>query len=324
MFQLDYPEGILRRNYRQPVLVACTDGVGTKLEVAYRTGIADTIGIDLVAMCVNDLVVQGAEPLFFLDYVAVGKLAPTSVVANRSSRASRRGCREAGCAILGGETAEMPGFYPAGHYDLAGFSVGVVEKSSHRQRARGAPRRSGDRAPRRAGSTPTATRSCARSFFDGRARKAAFSIERVDGCESRVGPKSCCSPPRIYVRSRSSRSSAAIVARSRSARWRTSPEAGLPGNVPRVLPGSTSNVRDLARRPGTMPPIFRLSPAAIGRGAAEKEMYPRLQHGHRHGGGRRRALLRRLDPRAARGPPRDAVAAHIGEVVSGTGKLVLR
>lgn len=127
LFLLDYPRGILRRNYKSPVLVACADGVGTKLDLAFRTGKADTVGIDLVAMCVNDLVVQGAEPLFFLDYVGVGKLRPKTVAEIVKGIAA--GCREADCVLLGGETAEMPGFYPNGHYDLAGFSVGVVERS---------------------------------------------------------------------------------------------------------------------------------------------------------------------------------------------------
>lgn len=120
MFDAAFP------NLRQPVLVASADGVGTKLKIAFLTGIHNTVGRDLVNHCVNDILVQGARPLFFLDYIATGKLAPDVVAGIVEGVAG--GCRENSCVLLGGETAEMPGFYPEGEYDVAGFIVGIVDR----------------------------------------------------------------------------------------------------------------------------------------------------------------------------------------------------
>ena len=126
LFRLDYDEKLFKKNYRNPVLVACTDGVGTKIKIATQLQRFDSVGIDLVAMSVNDMLVQGAEPLFFLDYIAVNQLAPEQIA--QFVKGISDGCTLAECALLGGETAEMPDLYTTGEFDLAGFAVGVVEK----------------------------------------------------------------------------------------------------------------------------------------------------------------------------------------------------
>ncbi len=125
LFRLDYNESLFRRNYKDPVLVACTDGVGSKVKLACQMGVYDTVGIDCVAMNVNDMIVEGAEPLFFLDYIGINKLDPATAAAIVKGVAA--GCRESNCALLGGETSEMPDIYDAGDFDLAGFAVGVLE-----------------------------------------------------------------------------------------------------------------------------------------------------------------------------------------------------
>ena len=180
----------LSGRYREPVLVSGTDGVGTKLKLAQQLGRHDTIGIDLVAMCVNDVLVQGAEPLFFLDYFATGKLDVETTVAVVGGIA--KGCELSGCALIGGETAEMPDMYPPGEYDLAGFCVAAVEKSELRD---GASVRAGDVLVGIASSGPHSNGySLVRRIYDRAGRPESLDVGGVSLADALMAPT------RLYVK----------------------------------------------------------------------------------------------------------------------------
>jgi phosphoribosylformylglycinamidine cyclo-ligase len=227
--------------FADPILVATTDGVGTKLKLAIETGRHDTVGIDLVAMCVNDLVVQGAEPLLFLDYFATGKLDVAQAAAVVAGIAE--GCKLAGCALVGGETAEMPGMYAAEDYDLAGFAVGAAER--------------GTLLPQRVAPGDTVL-----GLASSGVHSNGYSlVRRVVGASSlpwnapapfdtaRSLGEALMAPTRIYVRALLSLHRAGLL---KEAAHITG--GGLPGNLPRVLPDDTVAALDASLWP--VPPVF--------------------------------------------------------------------
>jgi phosphoribosylformylglycinamidine cyclo-ligase len=246
-----------RAGFKDPVLVAANDGVGTKVKIAVETGIHDTIGIDLVAMSVNDLVVQGAEPLFFLDYFATGKLDPkvgATVVAGIAE-----GCRLAGCALIGGETAEMPGVYRGEDYDLAGFAVGAVERRAI------LPRRDIRAGDVLLGMASSGVHSNGFSLVRKVVAKSRlkWSAPAPFDKKKKLG-RAALAPTRIYVTSclAAIRGTGAIKALAHIT------GGGFPDNIPRVLPKSLGARIDLTRI--AVPPVFRWL-AQTG-GIAEKEM----------------------------------------------------
>ncbi len=227
--------------FKDPVLVSSTDGVGTKLLIAIETGMHHTVGIDLVAMCVNDLVVAGAEPLFFLDYFATGKLAVEHAVA--VVRGIADGCQQAGAALVGGETAEMPGLYGKGHYDLAGFSVGAAE----RDRMLPANVRPGDSL---IGLASTGVHSNGFSLVRHIVKQAGLSWDaEAPFAPGRSLGEALLTPTKIYVRSLLALHKAGLL---NAAAHITG--GGLPGNLLRVLPENTVAAID---RRWTMPPVFQ-------------------------------------------------------------------
>jgi phosphoribosylformylglycinamidine cyclo-ligase len=228
--------------FHDPVLVSTTDGVGTKLKIAIDTGRHDTVGIDLVAMCVNDLIVQGAEPLFFLDYFATGALSVDQ--AARVVAGIAAGCSQAGCALVGGETAEMPGLYAAGDYDLAGFSVGAAE--------RGALLPAGVM-------TGDAILGLASDGVHSNGFSLVRRIVEISGlgwdapapwAPGETLGEALMRPTRIYVKPMLALHRAGLL---RAAAHITG--GGLPGNLPRVLPDGLHAVLDAGAWP--LPPVFR-------------------------------------------------------------------
>ncbi len=227
--------------FTDPVLVSSTDGVGTKLRIAIDTAQHDDVGIDLVAMCVNDLVVQGAEPLFFLDYFATGKLAIED--AARVIRGIARGCELAGCALVGGETAEMPGMYGDGDYDLAGFSVGAAER--------------GDLLPKQIGPGDVIL-----GLASSGVHSNGFSLVRRIVAAGNAGwgdpapfaagrslAEALMTPTRIYVKSLLALQRAGLLLAAAHITG-----GGLPGNLPRVLPEGVRAVVDASAWP--LPAVF--------------------------------------------------------------------
>jgi phosphoribosylformylglycinamidine cyclo-ligase len=286
-----------RAGFSDPVLVAATDGVGTKVKIAVETGLHRTIGVDLVAMSVNDLVVQGAEPLFFLDYFACSKLDPkigAAVVAGIAE-----GCRQAGCALIGGETAEMPGLYKAGDYDLAGFAVGAAERNTILPRDDIA---SGDVLLGLASSGVhsngfSLVRKVVKTARLNWTASAPFEKKRTLG-------EATLTPTRIYVKS-----CLAAIRKSKGVKALAHiTGGGFPDNIPRVLPKGLGANIDLARVP--VRPVFQWL-ARTG-GIAEAEMLRTFNCGV--------GMIAVVEPRKA-----DAVAATLkreGETVVRLGQVV--
>jgi phosphoribosylformylglycinamidine cyclo-ligase len=243
--------------YQEPILVGSTDGVGTKIQVARAAGVHDTVGYDLVAHCVDDILVQGAVPLFFLDYIAVGKMDP--VLVESIVKGFARGCAEFGCPLLGGETAEMPGTYQPGDYDLAGFIVGIVDKG---KALTGADVRAGDHllGLPSAGLHTNGYSLARRVLFDTLGHQVDTYLPELG---TTVG-KALLAPHLSYLAALEP-----LIERRKVRALAHITGGGFPGNIPRVLPkGLGAKIR---RDSWTVPPLFRL--IAQGGGVKDDEMF---------------------------------------------------
>jgi phosphoribosylformylglycinamidine cyclo-ligase len=263
LFRLDYDERLFKRNYKRPVLVACTDGVGSKIMLASAMHRFDTVGIDLVAMNVNDMLVLGAEPLFFLDYIAVNKLDPHIVA--EMVKGVAKGCRIADCALIGGETAEMPDTYKQDDFDMAGFAVGIVER---RKIISGAKRvRKGDVI---LGLASSGLHSNGYAL----ARNICFKVNKyqptdnIPELDGRLLGDVLLEPTRIYVRPIIRLLSQYKVKKVIHGMAHIT-GAGLPGNIPRVLGKNCDAV--LKKSTWPVPPIFKF--LADKGPVEEKEMF---------------------------------------------------
>ena len=257
MFRLDYNEKLFQRNYKDPVLVSCTDGVGTKVLLAIQLGVHDTIGQDCVAMNVNDMIVQGAEPLFFLDYIGTHRVDPGHM--EQIVKGVAGGCRLADCALIGGETAEMPDVYSRGDYDLAGFSVGVVEL---RRIVEGDERvEAGDVV---LGLGSSGIHSNGYTLVRAIVKRAKLDLDKIypeleDETAAEAGGgrtlgQHLLEPTRIYVRPIVSLLRQYKVKRPVSGMAHIT-GGGLPGNLNRALPGDLD--ARLSRGSWEVPPLFR-------------------------------------------------------------------
>lgn len=261
LFSLAYKDHLFGRRYKAPVLVSCTDGVGTKLKIAFMMEQHDTVGIDLVAMSINDLIVSGAEPLFFLDYVATGKLAESVLLDIIKGIVT--GCQTAGCALLGGETAEMPGFYPPGEYEMAGFALGIVEK---KRIITGQNIKPGDFIVGLAsnGLHSNGYSLVRKVFFE----KAKMKVsERLDDLGITLGEE-LLRPTKIYARA--IREVLVPYRRKNAIKGIANiTGGGMLENIPRILPPGTAT--EIEKGKWTVPPIFHII-RKLGN-IAEKEMY---------------------------------------------------
>jgi phosphoribosylformylglycinamidine cyclo-ligase len=290
----------LPQGYAQPVLVAGTDGVGTKLKIAHSCHQHHTIGIDLVAMCVNDVLTCGAEPLFFLDYLATGKLEPDQLLQVVAGIAE--GCKQAGCALIGGETAEMPGFYASGEYDVAGFCVGIVERDKIID---GSRVQVGDRV---VGLPSSGLHSNGFSLVRQIVADRGLAWDAPSPVHSdRTLGAECLTPTRIYV---------SLIKKLLEEGWEIHGLAhitggGLPENLPRCLGQNQSVLID--RSSWQVPPIFRWL-AEVGQ-VSEVEMFNTFNMGI--------GMAIVLPPESAAHLCTDLPEARIiGEVIHGGGELV--